>query len=68
MTITVRDGDRVFRMPAFKGPDGMIVADPGGVKASKKLWQRTRDDFEERIKPKPFSPFQPFRTVGVTAR
>lgn len=39
----------------------MIVADSRGLEQSRELLKLTVEAFEERIKPRPFSPFQPFR-------
>lgn len=68
MTITVRDGYRLIRVPAVTDKDGLTVGDSRGLRAAKTLLRECRRGFLERIRPKPFSPFQPFRTRWVAVR
>lgn len=61
MTIRVRIGEHLYKIRGVRGRDGMIVADSRGLEQSRELLKLTVEAFEERIKPRPFSPFQPFR-------
>lgn len=66
--IIVRIGTKLVKLRGVRGPDGLVVADSRGLKESRELLAKVRADWQERIKPQPFSPFMPFRTVGVAAR